>query len=423
MSSTVFTSREKRGSKRIFLPQGFEFAPDTRGSLVGVLAVGAIVTGLAQNILLTYTSFNGFNLMDDLCMSLMFVVAFWRLLNRFNVPALMCLVWLAGCGIAFWRTLDEGIVSTDSAFFLFRQVCMPVLVIIAGMAVTRREWRWIIQVTIAIAMLNLAYIAVETLGTRLIDPTPYARLNKVDIYPNGLPGYYMGFDFRGELVVRAGGLYLNPPTTGITTGLAALVVLHTWRSRWRLPMFLAFALATLATVSRGGLLILAFGSVGMFLSRKLHPLVALPAISVPALMAGDSISDQGGSGAHVNGLVVGLQHAFDSVIGKGFGYVGNFAGSQNSVQEASESLSGIAFSAAGLLAVGLYFVAMLRIVFNIFSNARSWTQYIAFGALLIAMLAETAGSMNATVPLWLIVGAALMPQSTRKYPAAPLPTT
>ncbi|MBO9705747.1 MAG: hypothetical protein J7474_09585, partial [Arthrobacter sp.] len=84
--------------------------------------------------------------MDDTFIVLMFLVALLRLLRRLNAPALICLVWMLSCGVALWRTIDEGILTSDSAFFLFRQVCMPVLVVVSGLAMTRREWSWIIKV-------------------------------------------------------------------------------------------------------------------------------------------------------------------------------------------------------------------------------------------------------------------------------------
>ncbi|MGO4454401.1 hypothetical protein [Arthrobacter sp. RAF14] len=387
------------------------FVPENRGWLLGFLAIGAILTGLAQNILLTYSSFGGFNLMDDTCIVLMFLVALLRMLRRFSAPGLVCLIWMVSCAVALWRTIDEGILPSDSAFFLFRQVCMPVLVIVSGLAMTRREWRWIIAVAVTVIGLNAAYIGLEAAGIRIINPTPFALLSKTAIYPNGLPGYYMSYNLSGDLVARAGGLFLNPPTTGIATGTAAVIVNYVYRSRWRLLLVIAFGLATVATISRAGILLMLIGLVGPFLSRKLHPLVALPAMSVPVIMAGSNIADLGNSDSHVDGLTIGLEHAIDSVIGRGFGYVGNFAGKLGTLQEASESLSGIAFSAVGLVAVVIYALALGRLVVNILREPARWEQYLAFGALIIAMLAETAGSMNATVPLWLVVGAALIPRA------------
>lgn len=387
--------------------RGFAFAPDRRGWLVGVLAIGAMFTGLAQNILLTYTSFGAFNLMDDLCVSIMFLVALTRLAHRFNVPALLALVWILGCLVALWRTVDENLVPGDSAFFLFRQVCMPVLVIVCGMVVTRREWRWVLTTVLSISVLNAAYIGLEVLGIRLIDPAPFAQLSKTAMYPDGLPGYYMSFDLAGELAVRAGGLFLNPPTTGIATGAAAVVAFHALRTRWRLLLVLAFGLATIATISRAGILLMLIGIAAPALARKLHPLVALPVMGVPALMAGNNIAGLGNSDSHVDGLTVGIDHAFESVIGRGFGYVGNFAGKAGELQEASESLSGIAFSAAGLVTVAIYAAALGATIIFVLKQPWRWEAYLAFGALVIAMLAETAGSMNATVPMWLLVGGAL----------------
>lgn len=379
---------------------------------MGALALGAMFTGLAQNILLTYSSFGAFNLVDDLCISLMFLVALARLAHRFNVPALLAVVWILACVVALWRTVDENLVPGDSAFFLFRQVCMPVLVIVCGLVLTRREWKWILVAVLAISTLNTAYIALEVPGLRIIDPAPFALLSKTAMYPNGLPGYYMSYDLAGELAVRAGGLFLNPPTTGIATGAAAVLAFHALRSRWRLLLVLAFGLATIATISRAGILLMLIGIAGPVIARRLHPLVAVPIMGVPALLAGNNIADLGNSDSHVDGLTVGMDHAFESVIGRGFGYVGNFAGKAGELQEASESLSGIAFSAAGLVTVGIYAAALGAAAIFILKQPGRWESYLAFGALVIAMLAETAGSMNATVPLWLLVGAALAAGST-----------
>lgn len=398
--------------------RGLTFAPSQSGWLVGVLAIGALITGLGQNVLLTYSSFGGFNLMDDVFISLMFLVALTRLANRFNVPALLAIIWIIACMLALWRTTDESIIPGDSAFFLFRQICMPVLVIVCGLVMTRREWRWILCVVLAIGTLNAAYIGLEVLGVRLVDPTPFAVLSKTAIYPNGLPGYYMSFDLNGELAVRAGGLYLNPPTTGIATGAAAALAFHALRSRWRMLLVVAMGLATVATISRAGILLMLIAIVGPLLARKIHPLIALPLLGAPVAMAGNNIADLGNSDSHVDGLTVGLEHAFESFIGRGFGYVGNFAGRAGELQEASESLAGIAFSATGLVSVGIYAVALCVAVFAILKQPRRWEFYLALGALVIAMLAETAGSMNATVPLWLLVGAAFGAGKQQTEPAA-----
>ncbi|MFF1831738.1 hypothetical protein [Paenarthrobacter sp. NPDC058040] len=407
------------------LHRGLAFAPDQSGWAIGVLALGALLAGLAQNVLLTYSSFGGFNLMDDVCISLMFLVALARLAHRFTVPALLSVVWIVACLIALWRTVDESLIPGDSAFFLFRQVCMPVLVIVSGLVMTRREWRWVLFAVVAISILNTAYIALESLGIRLIDPTPFARLSKTAIYPNGLPGYYMSFDLAGELAVRAGGLFLNPPTTGIATGAAAVIAFHAFRSRWRNLLVLALGLATIATISRAGILLMLIGIAGPWVARKLHPLVALPVLGIPVLMAGNNIADLGNSDSHVDGLTVGIEHAFESIIGRGFGYVGNFAGKAGELQEASESLSGIAFSAAGLVPLGIYAVALATAVRSLLRQSDRWENYLVIGALVIAMLAETAGSMNATVPMWLLVGTAfgssLRNSNTKDSSAPPQP--
>lgn len=399
--------------------RGLSFAQDRPGWVVGFLAVGAMVSGLAQNILLTYSSFSGFNLMDDLFISLMFVVAFTRLANRFNVPLLIAIVWIGACIIALWRTVDENLIPADSAFFLFRQVCMPVLVIVCGFAMTRREWRWVLSAVLAICILNTGYIALEMFGLRVIDPTPFALISKTAVYPNGLPGYYMSYDWSGELVVRSGGLFLNPPTTGIATGAAAILIYHAFRSRLRLILVLLLGVATLSTISRAGILLMLIGILVPWLARKIHPVVALPLMGAPALMAGNNIADLGNSDSHVDGLTVGLDHAFESVIGRGFGYVGNFAGRAGGLQEASESLSGFAFSAAGLVCVAIYAVALIAAILFLVKQPYRWEAYLTLGALIIAMLAETAGSMNATVPMWLLVGTALAAGSGSKSRATP----
>lgn len=372
---------------------------------LGTIAILAMIAGLAQNVVSTYVAAGAVNYVDDALVLLMIPVAFNRLLSGSKGPFGWVFAWFLVLVVAFVQTLAVGTITTGDAFILFRQVTMPAILIFVGMTLTRAEWSRIAKATVWIGLLNVPYILLEVFrGIRLVDPSIIAVRKGLYIFPNGLPGHYMSFSDSGAPggSIRAGGIYLNPPTTGILLALAASIAWNTRRgwSRWVFTGLLAFC--TYETHSRGGLLVLAAGVGFAVLGKVIGRAVASTILLILGLLAAFELAKVSGSAIHLEGLIGGLTDAWNYPFGRGFGYAGNFT-RHLVTMESAESLSGIAFSAGGVLAVALYIVLLGALVVRLASD-QSWMAATALGLVTAAMVAETAGSLDATVPGWLMVG-------------------
>lgn len=218
----------------------------------------------------------------------------------------------------------------------------------------------------------------------------------------GLPGYYYGYDFAGSTIVRAGGLVLNPPTAGLVTAAGAVLALVVFQSRWRYLLATVLTLATVATGSRGGLVVIAAGLVLPWVIDRLGSATAVVIAVFVGAGAAMEVASQGGSAYHVGGLLGGLTDAFRWPFGRGFGFAGNFADRQ--IAESAESLAGIAFSGMGLVAVAVFVVCGVALVRRALSGDQKRLALMSLGILVTALVAETAGSLNGTVILWLTLG-------------------
>lgn len=406
------TSRPERGAATESLaPSPAEAATTlSQPTILGKVAVAAMLAGLAQNVVATYVSSGIVFSVDDVLVIIMGLLAATRAAGMPGALAIGLFGWLTSLSLAALTATQVGLVDSGDTLLLFRQVIMPAVLVFSGLVLSPADWRLVTRWAIAVAVVNALYVMIEILGFRPIDPSVIAQAKDLYIYSEGVAGNYLTFNSDGSTSVRAGGLFLNPPIAGIALALGSVLTLHTTKGRWRIPLTLFLAAATVATVSRGGFLVLAAGVLVPALVRRLGRIASAAIISPIVFVIGYDLAATKGSGIHLEGLIGGLADAWAHPFGRGFGYAGNLIAGL-ATTESAESLAGIAFSAGGLVTVALYAAMLLSLSTRLRAqNHRDQTAVaaLALGALSAALFAETAGSLNATVPLWLAVGYAFI---------------
>lgn len=372
------------------------------GVVVGVLAVGAILAGSVQNLAVSYTQSPLASLIDDAMVGLLVVAALARLHRAKAGPVMLLMLYCALVLLALLRTGDEGILDSSDTAVLARQVVMPGALILVGIVMNAREFLIVARAAVLVAITNCVYIAVELVFGFPVPPAMLSDYHGV-YNERGIPGYYLGLWFDGTPFVRAGGYFLNPPTVGIVIAIGAILVFFLWRTNWRLPVVAGMVVCLALTGSRAGMLIAFVAMVIPVVARRLGSLPALAIATVPIVLVGAELMNLGGAGAHVIGLTGGLTDALLYPFGRGFGFVGNHADVLG-LAEYSESLAGIAFSAGGVVVVALVALLALRLLLDFLQDNCRWLPLVGLGGIGAALLSETAGSINATVPLWMIVG-------------------
>lgn len=373
-----------------------------------------VIAGLSQNIVDTYLPLPFITYVDDVFLLITLIAVFPRMSRAPGHTAVLIILWFTVMLFAAYRTVLTGLISNEDMFTLLRQVLMPVVAVAIGLVLERYEWEFIFRFSVLVAAINAAYIGLEVLGIRLVDPGIIAARRGLYLFPGGVPGHYLVFG-ESSTFIRAGGLYLNPPTTGILTAFGAVVALNLRRSNWGIWVAITLSIATFLTVSRAGILILAAGLALPWLVRRVGPLVSYLVLGTVALFVAIDLASVEGTGIHLDGLTSGLLDAWKSVIGRGFGYAGNFTRHLESM-ESAESLVGIAFSAAGLAAVAIFAFLVIGLLARLQDVNEKWIPGLGLGIATAALFAETAGSINATVPLWICLGVSLGTHLRRSLP-------
>lgn len=373
-----------------------------RRSLLLELAALVMVGGLLQGVASTISPVRASLLLDDLPF-LLLVLALVPAVLRDSVRLQVALgVTAILVTIAVLRSPDVSVGVLQS-----RQVMIPPLLLLAGYLLAPRDWRFFKIATLAVAAYVCVYCAVERLGWAPLDPTlSLAANDRADIYVfKGLPGYYYYYGLSAEPLIRTGGPFLNPTSTGLFLGTAAVVAFATLRGPWRWVCTAIVLLATMSTFSRAGVLVAMIGLAGPWLLRRVRMRFALAAAAVAAAVAGFVLAGQAGSAAHVGGLVDGLKQAFLHPLGRGFGHNGNIAVDAGLATE-GESLLAVALVAIGLSALAAVGWVAVRVLTRLYSPRTSLVWHVTLGAaaLVIAATAETASSLDACLPLWLLAG-------------------
>ena len=354
---------------------------------------------------------SGLEMIDDIFVILMVIACIPKLGRAPGMVVMLILGW----GLLMVGAVLQSTVSFSDSFILFRQVTIPTLLIVVGLTLTKYQWAAIRKLAIWVGIANLVYMALEIVGIRLLDASKLTTFNDGrGQVRDGLPSYYFYwvdpdslFAFSGEpYIARLGGLLLNPPVAGLALA-AAIVFLWFDRSfRFRKILLVAMSIAILLTFSRGGWLVVLFALVLPFLLRKIKRVGAVLVMAPALWFMGTQMAEHGNSESHTDGLTEGLSMAFTHPLGMGFGQVGNYLKSLN-ITKISESLLGIAFSAAGLAAVLLVVLLALKLWNTVGRRPWIWEAALGMGIISAALLSETAGALNATIPLWLAIGVAL----------------
>ena len=407
---------------------------------LGIVAIIAIVLGVLQSPLQVIvdvisgvdvtgpaTADSGFwgaswtRYLDDLAALALVLAALLRI-RRINKWLLIGIsVWTLGLVIGLVHSLAWHLVSPSNAIELFRQVAFPTAILFAGAVMRAGERKWLSVTVIVLAVLNALYGALEWFGIRPLDPAIVAREHGVVVNPQyGLPNNFIGWWVDGSRIERVGGLFVNPPTAGIFLAVGLVFAVWTVRRVWlKVLLIVVLGLATAGTVSRAGWMVAAAGIIVPLVFRYLGRIIgSLLSIAVAVLGAymviangGGKLSDGSGSVSHLTGMIAGLKDGLHNPLGRGFGFIGNFA--ENSTH--SETLLGIGWSAGGWITLAASFVLAVVLLVDFWrSRGRRWQAAAALGGLGAAAFAETAGALNGTIPLWLLVGiAAAMATSGR----------
>lgn len=388
---------------------------------VGIMVVVTIVAGLLQNPLDTVLTLNAPDGLagdrwalwsgplarypDDIAAGILVALAAFRL-RRVNLyHAIGIGVWFAAMIVGAAHAIIFDLEPTSNVVDLFRQVTLPALLIFAGTTLTVGERKLLLFTTFLIAALNSGYAALEKFGIRLIDPTVIAEQVGRRLHSSGLPGNYMGWWIDGTRIERVGGIFLAPPQTGIFMAFAAVAAFWFLKATvLRYAASIVFALVAIGTLSRASLVILAAGILIPLLIKLVGR--ALACVIGVVLGAGGFvyIASHGNSFTHVDGLMRGLYDGLVNPLGRGFGFVGNFAAKP----EGQESLAGIGLSAGGWLAI----IALLSLVVTyavgfLRSRGEGWGSAASLGLVVCALVAESAGGLAGTAAVWIFAGAAL----------------
>jgi len=351
------------------------------------------------------------NVLDDLAALAAFACAAPRLLRAPLAIVAGAAVWTVVLAFAATRsTLPPG-----ETLVVARQVLVPVLLVLVGTSLRPEEWHAVRRATIVVGVGNACYALLELAGVHLLDPTALSTFNADRmVLRDGLPAYYSYWFGPGsplgalgtDHVVRTGGTLLNPPVAGLVAAAALVFAWHERELRGRRVVLVLVSLSTATALARGGFVVAA-AALGLSALAARVGRVGTVIAAVPLIwFAATQLADDGDSASHSDGLAYGVRRAFETGVGEGFGHAGNLA-KASGLAEASESLAGIAFAAAGLPALVLVAWLLLRCALAATGPGACWEHGLAVGVVVASAFSESAGALNGAAPLWLGVGVAL----------------
>lgn len=394
-----------------------------------ILVLTLIFAALQSPIEVTFVDMPFSGYYDDVLLVILSLLVSKRCLGLPGLPVVLFFAWNLATIMAFYRSS----IPYQDAFILYRQVTVPSLLIYAGMALTSHEWNLVKKVTIIVGVVNGFYMVLEILNVHLLDPTRLSTFNDARaVIRNGLPSYYFYWIGEGPLgqltgtgmILRMGGILLNPPMAGLVIAAAAIFIWYDKKIAFRKTKFIIFSILLFLTFSRAGWLVALTAILLPTLAKKIGK-VGTIVIMLPSLwFVGTRLAEHGNSVSHAEGLVTGIKHAVAEPVGHGFGLIGNYLKGQGITRD-SESLLGIAFSAMGFVAVLIVLLLMVTYWSIATSEQLVWEAAVGLGIVLAALFSETAGGLNGTVPLWLAAGVAFakwrssasdrtIPQNSRK---------
>ena len=331
-------------------------------------------------------------------------------LLRFLLERKFLPVWL----VSIWTTVIlTGLLRSNSlstGLLQARELILPVAILAIGWGGSSWNWRTFDRILVVLAVAVAVAGLVELVMRRPpVSPLPNLMASGIGAVPTylGLPQDYFVDGFGYHRMLRVGTVLLNPPAAGLflASGL--------WAAR-RLsahPLIVTLLLAgTVVTLARGGLVIalavIALPGASRLLGRSFTGIAS-------ALVAGCFavvLIQQGNTASHVNDLVAALRDLPQAIFGHGLGTAGYYAVVADSTASSAESFVAVAIASVGLPALLFFVYLSIRLAKTLHVR---WTVDTlgAAAALLVICLTESAGALQATIPLWLLLGRTLGPPS------------
>lgn len=382
------------------------------------LVIALIVLGAAQSILrVLFYETSVVTLLDDAALAL---AAIAMIFGRFKQVPIAAWTGLAVWAILLLIAVLRSQVPLASTAEAARQIAIPAVLIVIGIALTKKEWLLIAKTALVVGVANGVYAVIEIVFGRLIDPGAMAREN--DRKPHGVPASYFWYDGAGHEHPRAGGLVLNAPVAGILIAGALIIGWFLARKWWQYALVALLAVPLYLTYSRSGMVI-AIAGVLIPLALRYAGLALTVILGAAGATAGFAyFSTHGASIRHVNGLVNAFFTLDDHPFGQGFGTYGNVISRAVGDVDGGESLVGLAIAALGVPGI-LAMLGLVSIVtWRLIAGAHS-PELLAMGLGLIVagLFVESVSALNGTAPLWVGAGYALMhPDAAHKVRALPV---
>lgn len=369
------------------------------------LVVALISLGAVQSILrVLFYETSVVTLLDDAALALAAIAVLLGRLKQVPVSAwtgvglwaILLLIAVARSSVALAPTLEAA-----------RQIAIPAVLILIGVALTKKEWLVVAKVALVVGVANGIYAVLEIVFGRFIDPGAMARGS--DRKPHGVPASYFWYDAAGAEHPRAGGLVLNAPVAGIVIAGALVIGMFLARRWWHYALVALLAFPVYLTYSRSGMVIAIAGVLIPIALRYAGMILTLIAGIGGAAAGFAYFSTHGASLRHVDGLVNAFLTLGEHPFGQGFGTYGNTISRAVGGVDGGESLVGLAVAVLGIpgLLMILSLVALLawRLIVGV-GDARLLS--MGLGLIVAAMFVESASALNGSVPLWVGAGYALV---------------
>ena len=380
---------------------------------VAIIALLVIASAGQRAVAATFLDPNALWLDDIVLVGMILYVARHVLADSRTRTKLVIVAIVIILAIAVVRSANLGLGISQ-----FRQMAVPMILLIFGSTLTKEQIVRAGPVVVGVILVGALYAIGEQIGFRPIDPLGVEGLNQYAHSGSreGLPNSYYYFFSDGSRFTRSGGLLLNPPSLGM---LVATGVLWLWFTTKK-PTILTvaatviFVAAAFLAFGRGGFVILALVLFQPLLSRKSGTLAFLLVGVALAYVAASEWSADGESSRHLNGFFGGITYGLTHPFGGGFGTAGNSLSTLGIENDsgANESLAAILMASigwAGIAIVGwLIFIGVRR--------GASLAGVALTSAILVSLVSETAGGLDATGPLWILAGFALSASANPKSP-------
>jgi hypothetical protein len=379
-----------------------EVEPRTKSALV-VAIILTMIAGLIQSPLADVApGLPARDLLDDALLALALVISLPRIGKSPLAASTLIFAWLIAVATSMAAVNN---IPTGDEFVIARQIAVPAVLIYLGMQLTPPDWRTVTRAGIVLGIINACYMLLELAGINIFDPNALLSAPTADA---STPGYYNYWIGEGlPTIARLGGIFLNPPVSGIMVAAALVALFHTREFPLRRTWLVILSATTILCFARGGWLIAAAGILIPVLVRRFGRIGSVALIVPVGLYAWTELAAHGESSSHSDGLASGVQIALGHPWGVGFGTFGNHAYRLTWRSQGGESLAGIALAALGFFALASLIILFVVLFRQVAADDGGWEAALGIGVVVAALLSESAGALNATTLAWLAVGVAV----------------